>query len=515
MATTDVQMCEAQPFKGKKGQPHHVGQASGQEDTEVHHEESDLEFILIASIFQAILLILYAVSSDYWDSTKAHSDDYYDPEHGHDHEFETQPYYFYAMFQDVHAMMFIGFGFLMTFLRKYGFGALSYNFILCAFGIQWGMYIFWMTPWLFGEGEDKLHVTAYKLIDGDIATAVVLISFGALLGRTNPGPLLVMCFLELIVWAVNFHICIEYLGIVDVGGSIVVHVFGAYFGLAVSKMYGKPTNDEENKSMYHSDMFAMIGSLFLWLYWPSFNGFFASREYFFMDRAFVNTVLGLCGATVATFIVSRLVKGKFDMVHIQNATLAGGVAVGAAADLYLHPAGALGIGMVGGTISVCGYEYLSDWMDTKLGIADTCGVHNLHGMPGVLGGIVSAIAIAVSEGSGVYVSQCASNPNDNGIGCEGYPFGENTYQQQAQMQIAALVVTIAMAVVSGLVTGFFLKQMARPKHEYCDEDNFEVPAGKKDFLRGTIRGPQFAGRDLDALDALDAVGQDTRGKHAD
>lgn len=140
MATTDVQMCEAQPFKGKKGQPHHVGQASGQEDSEVHHEESDLEFILIASIFQAILLILYAVSSDYWDSTKAHSDDYYDPEHGHDHEFETQPYYFYAMFQDVHAMMFIGFGFLMTFLRKYGFGALSYNFILCAFGIQWYVY---------------------------------------------------------------------------------------------------------------------------------------------------------------------------------------------------------------------------------------------------------------------------------------------------------------------------------------------------------------------------------------
>ena len=50
---------------------------------------------------------------------------------------------------------------------------------------------------------------------------------------------------------------------VYISRSIVVHVFGAYFGLAVSKMYGKPTNDEENKSMYHSDMFAMIGSLFL------------------------------------------------------------------------------------------------------------------------------------------------------------------------------------------------------------------------------------------------------------
>ena len=103
-----------------------------------------------------------------------------------------------------------------------------------------------------------------------------------------------------------------------------------------------------------------------------------------MDRAFVNTVLGLCGATVSTFIMSRLVKGKFDMVHIQNATLAGGVAVGSAADLYLHPAGAIAIGMVAGVLSVCGYEFLSDWMDEKLGIADTCGVHNLHGMPEAL-----------------------------------------------------------------------------------------------------------------------------------
>merc|ERR1711994_1072361 len=103
--------------------------------------------------------------------------------------------------------------------------------------------------------------------------------------------------------------------------------------------------------------------------------------------------------------------------------------------------------MVAGVLSVCGYEFLSDWMDEKLGIADTCGVHNLHGMPGVLGGIVSAIAIAVSEGTGVYVETCEDHPDDDGIGCEGYPFGENSYGQQAGMQVLAIVVTIAMAVV--------------------------------------------------------------------
>ena len=446
-------------------------------------DKKDWEFVIVAIVFQIILLILYSVSTDYTPGTI--------PVIPLDEDYGSQPFYFYSMFQDVHAMMFIGFGFLMTFLRKYGFGALGFNFLICAYGIQWGMYIFHTIPWWFGENVDGFRLTAYKLIDGDIATAVVLISFGALLGRTNPAQLLIICFFELIFWAINFYICVEYLGIVDVGGSIVVHTFGAYFGLAVSFIIKPPSNENDNKSMYHSDMFSMIGTLFLWLYWPSFNGYFANREYYFMDRAYINTVLGLCGSTTATFITSRIVKnGKFDMVHIQNATLAGGVAVGAAADLYMHPGGVIAVGIIAGIISVIGYEYLSDFLSNKLKIADTCGVHNLHGMPGILGGIVSALTLVLADGTGVYVDKTDE---------ENYPFGDYTLSQQASFQIVAVLVTLSFAIIGGLMVGFIIKFMKFPNYLFTDEDNFEVPEAEKDYLRGTIRNKQYSrGREIAA-----------------
>eukprot|EP00486_Rosalina_sp_Unknown_P005881 CAMPEP_0201577212 /NCGR_PEP_ID=MMETSP0190_2-20130828/23467_1 /ASSEMBLY_ACC=CAM_ASM_000263 /TAXON_ID=37353 /ORGANISM="Rosalina sp." /LENGTH=197 /DNA_ID=CAMNT_0048008991 /DNA_START=1008 /DNA_END=1601 /DNA_ORIENTATION=+ len=192
--------------------------------------------------------------------------------------------------------------------------------------------------------------------------------------------------------------------------------------------------------------------------------------------------------------MSRLVKkGKFDMVHVQNATLAGGVAVGAAADLYLHPSGAIGVGIFAGVVSVCGYEYLSDILDEKFKIADTCGVHNLHGMPGIIGGIVSAIALAIADGTGVYVSK----------GHEDYPFGDYTLQQQAGYQIAAVCVTLGIAIIAGLGVGLIVRQMTFPVHEFKDQDNYIVPGGDKDYLRGTIRKAHFSGRDDDDFDELD------------
>ena len=54
---------------------------------------------------------------------------------------------------------------------------------------------------------------------------------------------------------------------------MIIHAFGAYFGLSVAKVIyreGHATSPAES-TQYHSDLFSMLGTVFLWIFWPSFN----------------------------------------------------------------------------------------------------------------------------------------------------------------------------------------------------------------------------------------------------
>ncbi|KAK5972072.1 Ammonium transporter Rh type B [Trichostrongylus colubriformis] len=47
----------------------------------------------------------------------------------------------YPMFQDTHVMIFIGFGFLMTFLKRYGYSAVSVNLFIACITIEWSIIV--------------------------------------------------------------------------------------------------------------------------------------------------------------------------------------------------------------------------------------------------------------------------------------------------------------------------------------------------------------------------------------
>ncbi|XP_032598627.2 LOW QUALITY PROTEIN: ammonium transporter Rh type B [Drosophila grimshawi] len=389
----------------------------------------------------------------------------------------------YPQFQDIQVMIFIGFGFLMTFLRKYGYSATGYTLFMSALVVQWSIL---MKGFLHMEAG-KISLSLESIIDADIAAAVPLISMGALLGRTTPIQLLCMSIFEIALFAANEYLALNILSICDCGGSITVHAFGAYFGLAVALML-RPASDQNEAGKheganYTSDIFAMIGTTFLWVYWPSFNSVLADGAG--GERAILNTFLSLAAATVTTFVVSALVShdNKLDMVHVQNSTLAGGVAVGTVCNLLLGAHGAVLIGIIAGTISVLGYRYLTPWMTSSLRLHDTCGVHNLHGMPALVSAIASAVVASLvtlenyqSDLQDIFPAMVGSNSTDTKI-MGG--LGRNA-STQAGYQLFGIALTLVIAIGGGILTGAVLKYVnfrnLQKDEQHQDEQYWEVPA---------------------------------------
>jgi len=333
----------------------------------------------------------------------------------------------YNMYVGVALMMLVGFGYLMTFLRFYGLGAVGLTMIISCLGAELALLI---EPLIMHGLQTPVQITIMALMRANFAVAAILISFGGLIGKVSPRQLLVLVTVEVICYSFNKWLLTHQLKVVDCGGTIIIHMFGAYFGLAAAYMLGVPKNTEKEKPSTASDVFSLIGTAFLWLYWPSFVAGelpVGSNE---MVLAQTQTVLALLGSTVATFACSPFFgKARLRPVDIQNATLAGGVAIGAIANLKITPVGALGVGTLAGLVSSLGFGHIQPVLLNRFGLHDTCGIHNLHGMPSVLGGFLSIL--------------CAGVLN-----------------MQPLIQLWSMLTTLGISLLMGTITGFVLKRWA-------------------------------------------------------
>nr|XP_020441085.1 ammonium transporter Rh type B-like [Monopterus albus] len=398
----------------------------------------------------------------------------------------------YPFFIDIQVMIFLGFGCLLAFFRLYGFGGMVFNFLMATFAIQWAI----LVQGYFQFCHDgKIHLGVINLINAEFACAVVLISFGAVLGKTSPLQLLVMALLEVPVFAVTEWAVLKYLRINDSGGSILIHLFACYFGLGVTFVLYRPhlnKNHAKENTTYQSDILSVMGTLFLWVFWPSFNSALTLKGDD-QHRAILHTFIGLSASTLTAFALSVMLNknGKITMADVQNVTLAGGVTVGASVDMMISPAAAYALGMMGCTACMLGYKYLSPFLARHLKIQDQCGIHNLHGLTGLISCIagICAILMANEEVYGPSLYDLFANrapvkgdpklkelqmliPSlQPGLG--------RTAKEQALFQVAAMFSTIGASALGGILTGFVLKlpYLASPSDDFCfdDEPFFDVP----------------------------------------
>merc|ERR1712224_23773 len=182
---------------------------------------------------------------------------------------------------------------------------------------------------------------------------------------------------------------------------------------------------------------AMLGTIVLWILWPSFNGALAPTPDSQM-RVVINTVLALTSSATFAFMMSHMVgRGR-----------------------------AIFIGGLAGMLSVVGYHHIQPMLHEKLGLHDTCGVHNLHGLPGLLGGLGGAISCAMASPT-VY----------------GADFGDlfsegRTPETQWPFQVWALLVTLAFAICSGSVCGMLMRMLGNaPAKPFRDDAHWTVEGG--------------------------------------
>lgn len=145
--------------------------------------------------------------------------------------------------------------------------------------------------------------------------------------------------------------------------------------------------------------------------------------------------------------MSAVAGNGLAMDDILNATLAGGVAIGSASGLLYSPAFALFIGVTAGTISTLGFKYLTPLLEHKLGLYDTCGINNLHGIPGVLGGLFSAIIVAGYSWG--YDQQVAAQYGPSNI----FQRVHGSFWHQAGLQVAGTFVSVGLGIIFGVIAG--------------------------------------------------------------
>jgi ammonium transporter Rh len=337
------------------------------------------------------------------------------------------------------AMLLVGFGFLMVFVKKHGYSATVGTYLVVGTAIPLYMLV---RAW-GGFSAEPIEPDGVKaLLFAEFACASALIAMGAVLGRLRLHQYILLAALLVPTYALNEWLVLDgglgvTRGFVDSAGSIIIHAFGAYFGLGLAIALTRKGHHEKTiETDETSDRFSMLGSMVLWIFWPSFCSAVVPAAD--MPRTAVATILALCGSTLATYLASGLLrKGKVSFADMANAALAGGVAVGATCNV-VSPVGAFGIGLLAGTLCVVGYALIQPRLDAALKIVDTCGVHNLHGMPGLLGGVTAALIVP-----GVAIAQ-----------------------------LIGIAFTVVFAFGCGTVGGYLIKLVGEKVAVYQDSDEF-------------------------------------------
>ncbi len=172
---------------------------------------------------------------------------------------------------------------------------------------------------------------------------------------------------------------------IDFAGGNVVHLNAAMAGLVGSYFVSKRMGYGQEAMPPHNLTFTMVGACMLWVGWFGFNAgsnLEASGSAFL---AFINTMLAAAAAVLSWSAAEALFRGKASMLGAASGAVAGLVAITPACG-NVGPMGAIVIGLVSGVICMWAVSKLKKILRAD----DTLDVFGIHGIGGILGGLLLA-----------------------------------------------------------------------------------------------------------------------------
>ena len=376
-----------------------------------------------------------------------------------------------GLFRDINVMVFIGFGMFHTLLKRYSWTSITITMMSIVFCFQIGLFTNLLWANAFNEKWISGTLNFDTFIRAIINSATVLVSTGCVLGKLTYFQHLIMIVLETIMCSLNFQLCDAKLKIVDLG-ALYIHVFGAFFGVSIymvlfytSKMKSKNLKENFfNKSDYTSNLTSFIGVLFLWCYFPSFNSGLVKNNNA-RYRASINTYFSLTGSVLGAFSFSSLLyKGRLLFEHILFGCFSGGVMISGCCSICIDHWAALLIGLCSGSISVIFLCFIKPYF-IKWNYFDIYNIIYIHGIPGLLGAFITPMVIGNIKYRLNYDDHYHYLLNDM----------DRKNDLQAGIQVGAIFITLGLAFVSGISTGYLMKVVACGKVEkfFMDSEMFE------------------------------------------
>lgn len=269
-------------------------------------------------------------------------------------------------------------------------------FWLVGFGLMFGAnHSGWIGRDLFAPSDVSSGDAVFVLYQAMFAATAATIVSGAVAERIRYGPyLLISVFITALIYPVSGSWIwggvtggegwLAALGFHDFAGATVVHSVGGWCALAgimvLGPRRGRFSREGDVRDVPgHNLSFVALGVFILWFGWFGFNGGSILGDTAALGNVVLNTQLGAVSGVVGALLWMALSRRPILMTLTVNGALGGLVAVTAGADV-LTPPFAIVAGLIGGSITVVGWNIMA-----RLGLDDVVGAVPVHGFCGAWG----------------------------------------------------------------------------------------------------------------------------------